>query len=71
MSDAVGETVEPAVSELDVLPTVADLLVYEVRGGAYPGVRVREMLGLEPLPQRGDLRAPVAAPWPVGDRRLG
>jgi lipoteichoic acid synthase len=32
-----GETVEPAVNELDVLPTVADLLGYEVRGGAYPG----------------------------------
>jgi lipoteichoic acid synthase len=32
-----GETVEPAVSELDVLPTVADLLGYGVRGGAYPG----------------------------------
>jgi lipoteichoic acid synthase len=32
-----GETVEPAVNELDILPTVADLLGYEVRGGAYPG----------------------------------
>jgi lipoteichoic acid synthase len=32
-----GATVEPAVSELDVLPTVADLLGYEIRGGAYPG----------------------------------
>ena len=32
-----GETVEPAVNELDVLPTVADLLGYAVRGGAYPG----------------------------------
>jgi lipoteichoic acid synthase len=32
-----GASVGPAVSELDVLPTVADLLGYEVRGGAYPG----------------------------------
>ncbi len=32
-----GERVEPAVNELDILPTVADLLGYEVRGGAYPG----------------------------------
>jgi arylsulfatase A-like enzyme len=32
-----GATVEPAVNELDVLPTVADLLGYEIRGGAYPG----------------------------------
>jgi lipoteichoic acid synthase len=32
-----GATVGPAVSELDVLPTVADLLGYEVRSGAYPG----------------------------------
>ena len=32
-----GEKVEPAVNELDVLPTVADLLGYAVRGGAYPG----------------------------------
>jgi lipoteichoic acid synthase len=32
-----GVSVEPAVNELDILPTVADLLGYEVRGGAYPG----------------------------------
>src|SRR5215218_8329550 len=32
-----GTTVEPAVNELDILPTVADLLGYEVRGSAYPG----------------------------------
>jgi lipoteichoic acid synthase len=32
-----GATFEPAVSELDVLPTVADLLGHRVRGGAYPG----------------------------------
>src|SRR5918994_1208257 len=32
-----GATVEPAVNELDVLPTVTDLLGYAVRGGAYPG----------------------------------
>ena len=32
-----GATVGPAVSELDVLPTVADLLGSGVRGGAYPG----------------------------------
>jgi lipoteichoic acid synthase len=31
-----GEGVEPTVNELDILPTVADLLGYEVRG-AYPG----------------------------------
>src|SRR3712207_1099065 len=32
-----GASVGPAVSELDVLRTGADLLGYEVRGGAYPG----------------------------------
>ena len=32
-----GERVEPAVNELDVLPTVAELLGYEIHGGAYPG----------------------------------
>ena len=32
-----GGWVEPAVSELDILPTVADLLGYEIHGGAYPG----------------------------------
>jgi lipoteichoic acid synthase len=32
-----GEKVGPAVTELDVLPTVADLLSYEIRGGDYPG----------------------------------
>jgi len=30
-------TIEAPVSELDVLPTVADLLGYEIRGGTYPG----------------------------------
>ena len=32
-----GESVEPAVNEMDVLPTVAELLGYEIRGGTYPG----------------------------------
>ena len=32
-----GEWVEPAVNELDVLPTVADLLGYGIEGGTYPG----------------------------------
>jgi arylsulfatase A-like enzyme len=32
-----GEWIEPAVSELDVLPTVADLLGYGIEGGTYPG----------------------------------
>jgi arylsulfatase A-like enzyme len=32
-----GERVEPAVNELDLLPTVADLLGYRIEGGTYPG----------------------------------
>ncbi len=32
-----GEWVEPAVSELDLLPTVANLLGYRIEGGTYPG----------------------------------
>jgi len=32
-----GEWTEPAVSELDILPTVADLLGYRIEGGTYPG----------------------------------
>ena len=32
-----GEWVEPPVNELDVLPTVADLLGYRIEGGTYPG----------------------------------
>jgi arylsulfatase A-like enzyme len=32
-----GEWVEPAVDELDILPTVADLLGYTTEGGTYPG----------------------------------
>jgi lipoteichoic acid synthase len=32
-----GGWVEPAVSELDLLPTVADLLGYRIEGGTYPG----------------------------------
>ena len=34
---AEGEWIEPAVSELDILPTVADLLGYRIEGGSYPG----------------------------------
>jgi lipoteichoic acid synthase len=33
-----GEWVEPAVNELDILPTVADLLGYRIEGGDYPGI---------------------------------
>jgi arylsulfatase A-like enzyme len=32
-----GEQIEPAVDELDILPTVADLLGYRIEGGSYPG----------------------------------
>jgi lipoteichoic acid synthase len=32
-----GEWIEPPVNELDVLPTVADLLGYRIAGGTYPG----------------------------------
>jgi lipoteichoic acid synthase len=32
-----GAWVEPAVNELDILPTVADLLGYRIEGGTYPG----------------------------------
>jgi arylsulfatase A-like enzyme len=32
-----GGWVEPAVSELDLLPTLADVLGYRIEGGTYPG----------------------------------
>jgi lipoteichoic acid synthase len=32
-----SEWVEPAVNELDLLPTMADLLGYRIEGGTYPG----------------------------------
>ncbi len=32
-----GKWIEPAVSGLDILPTVADLLGYRIEGGTYPG----------------------------------
>jgi lipoteichoic acid synthase len=32
-----ARTIEAPVNELDILPTVADLLGYEIRGGTYPG----------------------------------
>ncbi|HZY64422.1 MAG: sulfatase-like hydrolase/transferase [Actinomycetota bacterium] len=35
-----GERMEPPVNKLDVLPTVMDLLGYEVTGGTYPGTSV-------------------------------
>ena len=40
-------TIEAPVNELDVLPTVADLLGYEIRGGTYPGSSM-----LSPLEER-------------------
>jgi lipoteichoic acid synthase len=42
-----GERIEPAVNELDLLPTVADLLGYRIAGGSYPGASM-----LAPLPDR-------------------
>ncbi len=41
-----GARVEAPVSQLDVLPTVADLLGYEIEGGAYQGSSL-----LRPLPE--------------------
>ena len=41
-----GALVEEPVSQLDVLPTIADLLEYEIDGGAYQGSSF-----LEPLPE--------------------
>ena len=32
-----GERIQAPVSQLDVLPTIADLLGYEIKGGAYQG----------------------------------
>ncbi|MEW6638839.1 MAG: sulfatase-like hydrolase/transferase, partial [Actinomycetota bacterium] len=32
--------IEPPVSELDILPTVADLLGYRITGGTYPGASI-------------------------------
>jgi arylsulfatase A-like enzyme len=46
-----GEWIEPAVSEMDVLPTVADLLGYRIEGDAYPGASM-----LDP-PEHRTLRA--------------
>ena len=44
-----GATIGPAVSELDLLPTVADLLGYRVRGGAYPGTSMLSPPGVRTL----------------------
>ncbi|MCA1849002.1 MAG: LTA synthase family protein, partial [Actinobacteria bacterium] len=46
-----GEWIEPAVSELDILPTVADLLGYRIEGDTYPGASM-----LDP-PEHRTLRA--------------
>lgn len=35
-----AENIETPVSELDILPTVADLLGYEIAGGEYPGTTI-------------------------------
>ena len=47
-----GERIAAPVNQMDVLPTVLDLLGYEVRGGAYPGSSL-----LEPLPEDRTLMA--------------
>ncbi|CAA9449221.1 MAG: Phosphoglycerol transferase [uncultured Rubrobacteraceae bacterium] len=45
-----GERVEAPVSQLDLLPTVVDLLGYEIEGGAYEGSSI-----LRPLPEERTL----------------
>jgi arylsulfatase A-like enzyme len=45
-----GERVEAPVSQLDLLPTVVDLLGYEIEGGAYEGSSL-----LRPLPEERTL----------------
>lgn len=35
-----GGRIEPPVNELDILPTVADLLGYKITGGTYPGASI-------------------------------
>ena len=45
-----GERVEAPVSQLDLLPTVVDLLGYEIEGGAYEGSSL-----LHPLPEERTL----------------
>ncbi|QIN84539.1 sulfatase-like hydrolase/transferase [Rubrobacter tropicus] len=47
-----GERVESPVGQIDVLPTVLDLLGYEVEGGEYPGVSL-----LDPVPEDRTLKA--------------
>ena len=50
-----GERVERPVGQIDVLPTVVDLLGYDVEGGEYPGVSL-----LDPVPEDRTL---MAACW--------
>jgi lipoteichoic acid synthase len=45
-----GERVEGLASQIDILPTVLDLLGYEVRNGNYPGYSL-----LHPLPEKRTL----------------
>ena len=47
-----GERVEGPVGQIDVLPTVLDLLGYDVEGGEYPGVSL-----LDPIPAGRTLMA--------------
>jgi lipoteichoic acid synthase len=47
-----GGKIQAPVDELDILPTVADLLGYRIAGGTYPGSSM-----LRPLPEDRTLRA--------------
>ena len=49
--DASGRRVRTPVNQLDVLPTVADLLGYDIKGGEYPGRSL-----LDPAPQDRTLK---------------
>lgn len=50
--DGLKGRIEKPVDEMDVLPTVADLLGYDIRGGKYPGMSM-----LSPLPEDRILKA--------------
>jgi lipoteichoic acid synthase len=56
-----GTRVTVPVSQLDVLPTIADLLGYEIEGGAYQG---SSLLG--PLPEDRDLMFSCLLDWCIG-----
>ena len=65
-----GERVEELASQIDILPTVLDLLGYEVENGEYPGYSLLRPLPKDPHPKLQLHKRPQVPSEPEGRREV-